>query len=190
MGRNRRPKAIHDASGTFEKHPERAAAFANEPKPDGPLGPPPAEWRPHPLTEKAEILFAEGKDAYAVAAELGLTWEIAKSLRPTGIRSEAQELLAIWYEVTSQAPPGVLTRSDRLHVELTCRLIRTIRSGKGKSGDYSRVKEYLGKMAMNPADRPKVQVGGGAAPLTNDGKSEVNTFEQLAQEDRDQARIN
>lgn len=187
MGRNRKPKAVHEMAGTFEKHPERAAAYANEPKPDGPLGPPPTEWCQHPLAESAAALYADEKSANEVAAVLGVSWATAVSLRPSIGRTEAQQLLAIWYEITEQVPPGVLTRSDRIWVELTCRLILNIRSGKGTPGDYSRAEKFLGKMAMNPADRPKLQLSGGAASAPNDGKSSVNTFERLAQEEREQA---
>jgi hypothetical protein len=154
MGRNRKPKAVHELSGTFEKHPERKAAFANEPKPKGPLGDPPKSFDPEGFT--------------------------------------GSRLLEIWNEIVSQAPPGVLTSSDRLHVEVTCRIIYRIRYGTAKSGDFSSVKEFLGKMAMNPADRPKVQLGGGAAPAVTNGAEETgqaNTFEQLAEEGRQQGRV-
>jgi hypothetical protein len=40
-GRPRKPTAAHELSGSFEKHPERKAERANEPKPEGPLGAPP-----------------------------------------------------------------------------------------------------------------------------------------------------
>lgn len=44
MGRRRKPKAEHELNGTFEKHPEREAQYANEPKPKGPIGDPPARF--------------------------------------------------------------------------------------------------------------------------------------------------
>jgi hypothetical protein len=154
------------------------------------LGAPPVEWRKHPLADLAAALYADEKSAYEVAAALNIPWATAVSLRPGTGHTEAQQLLAIWYEITEQVPPGVLTRSDRIWVELTCRLILNIRSGKGTPGDYSRAEKFLGKMAMNPVDRPKVQLGGGTGPAPNDGKPSVNTFEQLAQEDREQARPN
>ncbi|HLH36011.1 MAG TPA: hypothetical protein VKX41_15165 [Alloacidobacterium sp.] len=43
-GRPRKPTALHELSGTFDRHPERKKERANEPKPDGPLGPPPASF--------------------------------------------------------------------------------------------------------------------------------------------------
>lgn len=155
MGRRRKTLAEHERNGTFEKHPERKAAFVNEPKPKGPLGDPP------------KCFTVEGGSS----------------------EYSSNRLIEIWEELVSQAPPGVLTGSDRTHLEISCRLLLRIRTGAAKSGDFSRLESLLGKMAMNPADRPKVQVGGGAAPAKNnngDGTAQVNTFEQLAAEDRKQ----
>lgn len=151
MGRNRKPKAAHELTGAFEKHPEREAAYENAPKPEGPLGAPPASFDPE---------------------------------MPTGVK-----LIAIWHELVSQAPPGVLTSSDRLHVEMVCRLIHRIRTNTAKSGDYNTVREFLGKMAMNPADRTKVQIGGGPVPRSND-VPKADTFAQLASESPEGARPN
>lgn len=151
MGRNRKPKAAAERDGSFEKHPERRANYANDPKPEGPLGAPPASF-----------------DAESY----------------TGSR-----LLVIWNEIVAQAPPGVLMSSDRLHVELCCRLILRIRTGQAKSGDFNTVREFLGKMAMNPADRPKVQINaGGGPPPSPDAPEKGNTFAELAEEGREQSR--
>jgi hypothetical protein len=152
MGRRRKTEAEHQLNGTFEKHPERKAAYEKAPKPKGPLGDPPASFDPKSFS--------------------------------------GDRLIAIWHEVVAQAPPGVLTSSDRMHVEMTCRLIYRIRHLGAKSGDYSRLESMLGKMAMNPSDRPKIQLGGGASPANTNAPEEANTFEQLAQEGRDQTRIN
>lgn len=149
MGRNRKPKALAERDGSFEKHPERKAAYANEPKPEGPLGAPPASFDPDGFT--------------------------------------GSRLLAIWEEIVTQAPPGVLTSADRLHVEMTCRIIYRIRYQTPKSGDFNSLREFLSKMAMNPSDRPKVQVGVGVAPA-NDAPKDKGTFARLAEEGEREAR--
>jgi len=190
MGRRRKTEAEHRLAGTFDKHPEREAVYKNAPKPEGRLGPPPVEWLPHPRSSEAAALLAAGKDTISVAAELGMTYEQAKALRPGAAPSEAALLLKTWNEIEAQAPPGVLSISDRLWVEMTCYSIVRVRQGTAKSSDRNSVKEFLGKMAMNPSDRPKVQLGGGAAPATANGKEEVNTFQQLAEEDGGQVRPN
>lgn len=149
MGRNRKPKAIAERDGSFEKHPERKAAYENEPKPSGPLGPPPPSFDPQSHT--------------------------------------GGRLLAIWNEIVDQAPPGVLSSADRLHVEMTCRIIYRVRYLTPKSGDFNSIREFLGKMAMNPADRPKVQVttgAGAAVPKSSDAPAQTNTFAQIASEVR------
>jgi hypothetical protein len=43
MGRPRKRTKASELSA-FEKHPERKRERANEPKPDGPIGPPPPHW--------------------------------------------------------------------------------------------------------------------------------------------------
>ncbi|MGC1784463.1 MAG: hypothetical protein WA708_18205 [Acidobacteriaceae bacterium] len=44
MGRPRKSTAELERNGSFEKHPERKRARAGEPKPQGPLGSPPARF--------------------------------------------------------------------------------------------------------------------------------------------------
>jgi hypothetical protein len=154
MGRPRKSTAELERSGSFEKHPERKAARANEPKPDGPLGAPPTCFDPASYT--------------------------------------GAKLLAIWQELVSQAPPGVLTSADRAHLELACRLYYRIRSNpNAKIGDFNRLSELLGKMGMNPADRSKVNITasipGGTANERNSGNS--NVFEELADEERSASSI-
>lgn len=89
-------------------------------------------------------------------------------------------LLAIWQELVDQVPAGVLTSADRWHVELACRLMHRVRFLPAKAGDYSRLDVLLGKMAMNPSDRSKVNVTPGAGAGLSNGSAD--TFAQLAQE--------
>lgn len=146
MGRSRKTTQQHELSGSFDSHPERKAARALEPKPQGSLGAPPACFT-----------VAGGSSAYT-----------------------SERLTAIWNEIVSEVPPGVLTISDRKHVELACRLLYRIRRDQAKSGDYSRLDVLLGKMGMNPADRSKVNIVPGSQP--SDDSSVSNPFEELAAE--------
>lgn len=155
MGRNRKPKALAELDGTFEKHPERRAGYEQEPKPAGPLGDPPRAF-----------------DAESY----------------TGSR-----LLEIWNEIVSGAPPGILSSSDRLHVEMSCRAIFRIRYREPKASDFNTVREFLGKMAMNPADRPKIQVGVSetAVPAKKgDEQGKAGHFAEIAEEVRQNSRPN
>jgi hypothetical protein len=93
-------------------------------------------------------------------------------------------MVEIWNEITDQAPPGVLTLSDRLHVEMTCRLTQRIRTNQGTSGDYARLEVALGKMGMNPSDRCRINLGNSpAAAVSKNGEAETgNTFESIRNE--------
>ncbi len=147
MGRPRKSTAELERNGSFEKHPERKAARQNEPKPEGPLGPPPKCFDP---------------ESY-----------------------NGEKLIAIWNELVSQAPPGVLTSSDRAHLELAVRLYHRIRTNpSAKIGDFNRLSELLGKMGMNPSDRSKVNIAplrpGDNSDERNSGDS--NVFGELAEE--------
>ena len=155
MGRNRKPKALAELDGTFEKHPERRAAYEQEPKPAGPLGEPPRGFDPESYT--------------------------------------GSRLLEIWNEIVAGAPAGILSNADRMHVEMTCRAIFRIRYREPKASDFNTVREFLGKMAMNPADRPKIQVGVGASstPTTkSDEPSKADRFAEIAEENRQSSRPN
>lgn len=44
MPARRKPTAVLEQSGSLAKHPDRARDRANEPRPDGPLGPPPDDF--------------------------------------------------------------------------------------------------------------------------------------------------
>jgi diaminopimelate decarboxylase len=75
---------------------------------------------------------------------------------------------------------------------MTCRIIYRVRYLSPKSGDFNSIREFLGKMAMNPADRPKVQVNaGGGAPTPNqpDDPKQIDTFAEIAKEVSQQTRV-
>jgi hypothetical protein len=166
-GRKPKPLNVLEMSGAEKKNPQRyrarraaeasvAAVAASAPRLD-----PPKAWMPHPRAAEAGALFAEGKDAYAVAADLGMTWDQAKGLRPGAPASIESELLGIWQEVVDQDLQRALNASHRILVEATCRLMYRIRRasagiGKATSGDYAQVSKNLASMGMTPIDAPKL----------------------------------
>jgi hypothetical protein len=97
--------------------------------------------------------------------------------------SVGREMIQIWDEIVQQAPPGVLTFSDRMHVEVLCRLLYKIRHNLAKSGDYARAESLLGKMGMNPSDRSKVNLAptGPIGPQRADAETS-NPFARIAAE--------
>ena len=64
----------------------------------------------------------------------------------------------IWKELAATAPPHVLTNADRWTVELLCTLMAKLRDGSISTGETSQLTILLGKLAMTPADRSKVNV--------------------------------
>jgi len=77
---------------------------------------------------------------------------------------------AIWYEVVNAAPPGVLTKSDRVLVELTCRLLGEVRGGNLTAAMATQLRTALNELGMTPGARERL------AKPTGEGKNE---FENL-----------
>jgi hypothetical protein len=203
-GRRPKSKSEMQMTGADVKHPERMEGRGDRPKPEGPLGAPPAYFMLEPRCRYCRCGFdhcelAEGKrcrqfgsrpDVCTAAACLE-AYRLDDGYRvPDVDYVEAARLRAIWFELVEQVPPGMLMVSDRMHVELACRLMDRVRTCVAKSGDFSRLDILLGKMGMNPADRSKVNIGVGApAPgpgVKRDGDSAGNhggnTFQELAEE--------
>jgi hypothetical protein len=73
---------------------------------------------------------------------------------------------AIWDEIVSLVPDGVLQRSDRLIVELISHLVYDLRTGESTIASIAQLRMALASLGMTPADRSRVS----AAPQvsTND----------------------
>jgi hypothetical protein len=84
-----------------------------------------------------------------------------------------QTLIAIWHELIAQAPFGVLSCMDRMHVEATCYLMHKIRRasagvGKATSGDYAQLNRNLSQMGLIPSERSRVKGQAKAAEVASD----------------------
>src|SRR4051812_9883515 len=66
------------------------------------------------------------------------------------------ELTEIWYEMVDLIPPGVLAKSDRLAVEIACRLTRKVFHDGINGAELSTLNSLLARFGMTPADRSKV----------------------------------
>jgi hypothetical protein len=95
-----------------------------------------------------------------------------------GEMSVRVELRGIWDELIADAAPGVLNRSHRMHLEVTCRLMYKVRHGLAKTGDFSNLNKFLTQMGMNPAAQSTVR-----GVKSNDGKEE-SKWGQLAAKTR------
>ncbi len=71
MARPRKPTNVLDLSGAFKHNPQRLAARANEPKPDGPIGDAPA-WMAEDEAEVWREIVSEAPPGVLTNADRGL----------------------------------------------------------------------------------------------------------------------
>jgi hypothetical protein len=69
---------------------------------------------------------------------------------------------AIWIEITSAAPDGVICKPDRFSLEMICRLIADMRLNFDdmSAAKMTQLSNLLGKYGLTPADRSKVSIPG------------------------------
>lgn len=113
MPAHRKPTAKLKRSGAFRKNPKRESARKSEPRPNGPIGAPPA--------------------------------------------SLSDPQVACWNEIIANSSPGVLTKADRVIVELGARTLAMVR-GRGKLTAFQlqQMRAILSSLGMTPADRSRV----------------------------------
>jgi hypothetical protein len=76
---------------------------------------------------------------------------------PDGLSEAEREA---WAEIARTAPAGVLTRADRLSVELAARLLAELRAGSSamQTSRIANLRHLLASFGMTPADRANVSV--------------------------------
>ena len=79
-------------------------------------------------------------------------------------------LREIWFELLQNAKEVRLTSADRIHVEMTCRLIYRCRRPGAKTGDFAQQNKYLAQLGLNPADRSRVQGHGRKSAEEEEGE--------------------
>ncbi|MGF7180397.1 hypothetical protein [Tunturiibacter psychrotolerans] len=66
---------------------------------------------------------------------------------------------AIWKEITAVAPPGTLGSSDRIILEIVCKLTCAFRTGLlTRASEIAQLMNGLGRLGLSPADRAKLNV--------------------------------
>lgn len=65
---------------------------------------------------------------------------------------------SIWAEAVRTAPPGLLSRSDRLAVEVLCRLVARMRTSEFKISELNALVGVLARFGMTPTDRVKLNL--------------------------------
>jgi hypothetical protein len=71
------------------------------------------------------------------------------------------EQAVVWHELAAVSPRGVLTRSDRLLVEIAVVLMLRVRKQgpRMRRGELNVLISVLSRMGMSPADRLRVGIG-------------------------------
>jgi hypothetical protein len=67
---------------------------------------------------------------------------------------------AVWFQVCQDTAPGVLTQSERILIEILCKLLADVRDNPedATTAKYSRIESLIGKIGCTPADRSRVVV--------------------------------
>jgi hypothetical protein len=68
------------------------------------------------------------------------------------------DLLQAWKDLVDGCPAGVLTKADRLAVEIAAGLLHRHRVMPLSGSDLSQLTNLLGRFGMTPSDRSKVRV--------------------------------
>ncbi len=84
----------------------------------------------------------------------------------------ADDELAAWRQIISQAPMGVLTEADTIAVESAACLVAEFRRDKADfpAGKLGRLQSFLGQFGMTPSDRAKMSI---------EKPKDVNPFDTL-----------
>ena len=63
-----------------------------------------------------------------------------------------------WTELTKQAPPGLLTKHDRISVEIVTKMVVRMRTSELKMSELSSITAILGKLGMTSHGRSKMEL--------------------------------
>lgn len=86
---------------------------------------------------------------------------------------------AAWNELARNAHPGLLGRSDRILLEIAARLVVRMRHTDAKTGEFSALTTILGKLAMTPASRLKMDLPAPVSPVTASQTEEEKAWAAL-----------
>jgi hypothetical protein len=89
----------------------------------------------------------------------------------------------IWRELAAQAPPGVLTISDRWVLEICCTLMGKYRRGTATAGEMTRLMDCIRQIELTPSSRSSV-----SSPKKP--KEKANRFARIAATPRPGTRSN
>ncbi len=73
-------------------------------------------------------------------------------------------LIKIWDELVEQIPEGVATNSDRIHIELTAKMVHQSRTQEVNAAWLSQMSRMLKAIGLTPAGRANLGVTGPKKP--------------------------
>jgi hypothetical protein len=99
---------------------------------------------------------------------------------------EYGRLIAIWHQLIAEAPPGVLSVSDRTLLEVICVQVDQFRRGLLKPPGKKDLTDMLGTIGCRPDKRAGLKVAPGAGIAPNAGSSDSgkkgNEFAAIAKQ--------
>lgn len=125
-GRPPKPTKLLEIGGAFKKNPARGRARADEPVPEGPLGPPPAEW-------------TAGAEKNARLAALLRAWQEIVDQAAFGVLTSADRDLV---ELACYLKYKIRRASAGYE--------------KATSGDFAQLNRILGQIGLVPSERSRV----------------------------------
>jgi hypothetical protein len=105
------------------------------------------------LSASGTLAKNKGRYADRIAAIPTVLMPIGKPPRhlPTDER-------ALWAELVKAAPPGLLQRSDRIALEVACKLVARMRTADAKTSELNALMATLGKLGVSPLDRLRLNL--------------------------------
>jgi hypothetical protein len=82
--------------------------------------------------------------------------------------------LGCWREIVSEAHPGVLSKADRIIVEIAARMLFKVRISIAKPADIKQLESCLVRLGMTPIDRSRVNA-------KKDKSDEHNPWREIAE---------
>ena len=125
--------------------------------------------------------FQQNKKRYEHLTDPVVTIQLPVGRPPAHLQAAEK---AAWAELVRVAHPGLLTRSDRLILEIAAKLIVRMRTSDAKTSEFNALLSVLAKLGMTPAARLKMNLQPLELPANPVAKSEEDkVWDQLAELD-------
>jgi hypothetical protein len=149
-GRTRKPTAVLEAKGAFEKDPQRKASRTGEPEPNGPIGDPPKYFNAFHRAIWFEIIDECPKGVLARSDRKILELATRLTAKMRNVPARMPKWLKALKEVCEQFgmdPRDISQMENAIHASLGV-----------SSQELTLLATSLTRMGMTPADRSRVQV--------------------------------